>query len=163
MISGFYPGSFDPPTKGHVDVLRRAMGFLDRLVVGIGVQAKKNARFSVEERIKMLHLCLDEPAKIQKCTLEVVSFEGLLVDAVRKYDATLIIRGLRSGADFDYEAQMSAMNRQMAAQVETICLAASPEVAHISSTLVRQIADMKGDFEAFVPTKIFDMIKLKYQ
>ena len=163
MLSGFYPGSFDPLTLGHVDVLERAMGFLDRLVIGIGVNAHKQAHFSVEERTQMLQQSLTATAKTQNCKLEIVSFEGLLVKAAQQHNATLIIRGLRNGADFDYEAQMSAMNRTMSNNIETVCMASAPEVAHISSTLVRQIADMGGDFSAFVPSHICKMIESKYK
>lgn len=163
MFSGFYPGSFDPPTLGHVDVLKRAMSFLDRLVVGIGVNVQKNAHFTVEERTNMLDHCLAAYATTSNCALEIVSFEGLLVDAAQHHNAPLIIRGLRNGVDFDYEAQMSAMNRKMSQNVETICMASAPEVAQISSTLVRQIAGMGGDFSPFVPPEILDTIKLKYK
>ena len=163
MLSGFYPGSFDPPTVGHVDVLKRAMAFLDRLVVGIGVNAGKNAHFSVDARSNMLSRCLQAHAQTSGCVLEIVSFEGLLVDAAQKHDARLIIRGLRNGVDFDYEAQMSAMNRKMSNDVETICMASAPEVAQVSSTLVRQIAEMGGDFSPFAPSEILDTIKDKYR
>ncbi|MGC6472006.1 MAG: pantetheine-phosphate adenylyltransferase [Parvibaculales bacterium] len=163
MFSGFYPGSFDPPTVGHVDVLKRAMNFLDRLVVGIGINAEKKAHFTVAERRDMLLRCLSDHAEKSGCSLEIISFEGLLVDAAQNHDARLIIRGLRNGVDFDYEAQMSAMNRKMSQEVETVCMASAPEVAQVSSTLVRQIADMGGDFSAFVPSEILDTIKLKYK
>lgn len=163
MISGFYPGSFDPPTNGHIDVLSRAMRFLDRLVVGIGTNADKKTVFSVAERQSMLNTCLNPIAAQQACVLEIVEFEGLAIEAAQNFEAPLIIRGLRNGTDFDYESQMMAMNRAMSENIETICLAASPEVAQLSSTLVRQVASMKGDFSQFVPPEIHSIILYKYK
>ena len=162
MQSGFYPGSFDPPTLGHVDILTRAMKLVDRLVVGIGVNADKTAIFSVQERMNMLHACLDEAAQAAKCELEILAFDGLVVDAARIAKAPLIIRGLRHAGDFEAESRMMAMNQRMAAEIETIYLTTAPETGFISSTLVRQIAQMGGDFSPFVPSEIINIIKTKY-
>lgn len=166
MKSGFYPGSFDPPTLGHQEILTRAMQLVDRLVIGIGVNATKTPIFNHDERVEMLTLCLSVAAKSAQCKLEIKAFNGLVVDAAREFDAPLIIRGLRNGADFDYENQMIAMNRKMAPEIETICLGTAPETGFISSTLVRQIAQMGGDFTAFVPPEIVaeiaNKIKDKY-
>lgn len=150
MRKGFYPGSFDPPTFGHFDIIRRSLAVVDRLVIGIGVSPTKQPIFSVEERIEMLL----EELSAERDRIETISFEGLLVDAATQSEADLIIRGLRNAGDFNYEAQMSATNAKMVPEVETVFLAASPEIAYISSTQVRQIARLKGDVSSFVPGHI---------
>lgn len=161
MKSGFYPGSFAPPTLGHQEILIRAMKMLDRLVIGIGVNAHKKSVFTHDERVEMLTLSIAKQAKTYNCEFEIVAFEGLVVEAAVEFDAPIIIRGLRNGADFDYESQMIAMNWAMAPDIETICLASAPETAFISSSLVRQIAQMGGDFSPFVPSEIISLIKDK--
>jgi len=154
MKSGFYPGSFDPLTNGHIDILERCFQLVDRLVVGIGASAGKTPLFSIEERHAMLTEELSPRAKKANCAIEIITFDGLLVDAAKELNVQLIIRGLRNGADFDYEAQMIAMNRIMSPEIEVICLAAGPDTGFISSTLVRQIARMKGDVTPFLPASV---------
>lgn len=144
----FYAGSFDPPTRGHVDIIERALRLSDRLVVGIGVNHAKAPLFSIEERLVMLRECLSgRPA-------EVVTFSGLVVDAARQAGAKFMVRGLRDGTDFDYEAGMAGMNATLAPALETVFLAASPELRPISATLVRQIAAMGGDTAPFLPPSV---------
>lgn len=157
MRKGFYPGSFDPPTFGHFDIIRRSLALVDRLVIGIGVSPTKQAIFSVDERIEMLL----EELSAERDQIETISFDGLLVDAATQSDANLIIRGLRNASDFDYEAQMSATNSKMVPDVETVFLAAAPEIAFISSTQIRQIARLKGDVSSFVPGHISHKLKEK--
>jgi pantetheine-phosphate adenylyltransferase len=146
----FYSGSFDPLTNGHLDVIDRAAALCDRLVVGIGAHASKSGLFSTDERVAMIQAAAGQAAN----ALEVVTFSGLAIDAARSAGASLIVRGLRDATDFDYEMQMAGMNGQMAPQLRTVFLPASPQVRHISSTLVRQIAAMGADASAFVPANV---------
>ncbi len=154
MRTGFYPGSFDPITNGHIDIIQRSLRMVDKLFIGIGVSASKKPLFTFEQRQAMIGEEISPLAKKQGVELEVVSFDGLLVDVARQYGATIIVRGLRTAADFDYEAQMVAMNRTMVPELETVFLPAAPEVGFISSTLVRQIHAMGGDIAPFVPKSV---------
>jgi pantetheine-phosphate adenylyltransferase len=157
-----YPGTFDPVTNGHVDILRRALALADRVVVAIGVHPAKRPLFSLRERTAMI----GDMAKAlgETATGRVVSatFDGLVVDAARKAGAGFIVRGLRDAADFDYEMQMAGMNGAMAPEITTVFLPASPESRHITATLVRQIASMGGDVSAFVPPSVAQKLALKF-
>lgn len=147
---GFYSGSFDPVTLGHLDVIVRAARLVDKLVIGIGVNPGKSPLFSNDERVAMLR---DEVAPIIAETgtaIEIVMFAGLAVDAAAAAGATVIFRGLRDGTDFDYEMQMAGMNGRMAPGIQTVFVAASPEVRHIAANLVRAVATMGGDPSPFV-------------
>ncbi|MGE0628833.1 MAG: pantetheine-phosphate adenylyltransferase [Hyphomicrobiaceae bacterium] len=158
--TGFYSGSFDPPTLGHVDVIARALQLVDRLVVGIGVHPGKTPLFTVDERIAMIEAEARSVAKAGT-TLEVVTFDGLTVDAARRAGATVIFRGLRDSSDFDYEMQMSGMNGAMSPEIGTVFLPASPGVRHITATLVRQIALMGGDVSHFVSPSVAGQLAAK--
>ena len=153
--TAFYPGSFDPPTNGHVDVLRQALGLVDRLVVGIGIHPGKVPVFSFEERVDLIRRSVAETIGEAAAERVVsVGFDKLAVDAAAKHGATMLIRGLRDGTDLDYEMQMAGMNRQLAPDIQTVFLPASPNVRPITATLVRQIAQMGGDISAFVPDAV---------
>ena len=156
-----YPGSFDPVTNGHLDVVRHAVGLCDRLIVAIGVHPGKTPMFTTEEKIAMLEAETAAIAKKTGCRLEIVTFSGLTVDAARAAGATLIFRGLRDGTDLDYEMQMAGMNGAMAPKVDTVFLPASPGVRHITGTLVRQIASMGGDVSDFVSREVARRLKAK--
>ena len=158
---GFYSGSFDPVTLGHVDVMRRALALVDKLVIGIGVHPGKTPLFTVAERTAMLKAETKVAAKELGATIEVVTFDGLVVDAARKAGARAIFRGLRDATDFDYEMQMSGMNGAMAGDIDTVFLPASPDVRHITATLVRQIALMGGDVRHFVSRDVAKALKAK--
>jgi pantetheine-phosphate adenylyltransferase len=158
---GFYSGSFDPVTLGHVDVMRRALALVDKLVIGIGVHPGKTPMFTVAERTAMLKAETKIAAKEFGAVIEVVTFDGLVVDAARKAGARAIFRGLRDATDFDYEMQMSGMNGAMAGDIDTVFLPASPEVRHITATLVRQIAQMGGDVKHFVSRDVAKALKAK--
>ena len=147
---GFYSGSFDPVTNGHADVLRRAAALVDRLVIGIGVHPGKTPLFSTAEKVALLDVETAPIAKRTGCELKIETFAGLTVDAAKAAGATLIFRGLRDGTDLDYEMQMAGMNGAMAPGIDTVFLPASPDVRHITATLVRQIAQMGGDVTKFV-------------
>lgn len=159
MRIGLYPGSFDPITNGHIDIIKRSLPLVDKLIIAIGVSATKKPLFSFQQREAMLKAEIGGLAEELGVEIELISFQDLLVNVARAHKAQIIIRGLRNGEDFEYEAQMTAMNRTMADDIETIFLSASPETAHISSTLVRQIQSMKGDISPFVPKAVMDNIK----
>ena len=159
--TGFTSGSFDPVTNGHLDVIARAARMVDKLVIGIGVHPGKTPLFSPDEKIEMLKAETSGIAKKTGCTIEIVTFDNLTVDAARDAGASLIFRGLRDGTDFDYEMQMAGMNGTMAPDVDTVFLPASPNVRHITGTLVRQIALMGGDVSDFVSAGVARRLKAK--
>jgi pantetheine-phosphate adenylyltransferase len=160
--TALYTGSFDPVTNGHLDVLRQACSVADRIVVAIGVHSSKAPVFPAEERAEMLRAVCWPVLKAKGVELEVVTFDDLAVDAARRHGASLIVRGLRDGTDFDYEIQMASMNAAMAPDVQTIFFPASPSVRPITATLVRQIAAMGGDVSTFVPGLVAERLKAKF-
>jgi pantetheine-phosphate adenylyltransferase len=151
--TGLYPGTFDPMTNGHVDIIRRALRVVDHLVIAIGVHATKAPMLSLDERFDLIEREVSPIAKEMGGKVSTASFSGLVVDAADEFGASIIVRGLRGSVDYEYEEAMVGMNRTMNPKVETVFLAASPETGHISSTLVRQIAQMGGDISPFVPPK----------
>ncbi|MFD1744381.1 pantetheine-phosphate adenylyltransferase [Rhizobium helianthi] len=151
MRTAFYPGSFDPMTNGHMDILLQALNVAEQVIVGIGVHPGKTPLFSFDERAQMIRDALSSVASEKTGVLHVVSFSGLVVEAAREHGATLLIRGLRDATDFDYEMQMAGMNGEMAPDVQTVFLPAKPASRPITATLVRQIAKMNGDVSKFVP------------
>ncbi|RAH98968.1 pantetheine-phosphate adenylyltransferase [Acuticoccus sediminis] len=153
MRIAFYPGSFDPVTNGHMDVLLRAFAVGDKVIVGIGVHPGKKPLFSFEEREEMLRRAVAEHG-IDPERFEVVSFQNLVTSAALDHGASLLIRGLRDGTDLDYEMQMAGMNGTLAPELSTIFVAASPATRHITATLVRQIAALGGDVSPFVPAHV---------
>jgi pantetheine-phosphate adenylyltransferase len=160
--TALYTGTFDPVTNGHLDVVRRACRLVDRLVIAIGVHSSKTPVFSAEERADMLREVGTPLAAAEGSSLDVVTFNDLAVEAARRVGATMIIRGLRDGTDFDYEMPMAAMNEAMAPAIETVFVPASPGVRFITATLVRQIAAMGGDVAQFVPPLVAERIKAKF-
>ena len=161
MTVAFYPGSFDPLTNGHLDVLMQALQVADKVVVAIGVHPGKVPMFSFEERAGLIRASLVEALPEKGRDIDVVSFDNLVVDAARAHGARLLIRGLRDGTDLDYEMQMAGMNRQMAPDVQTVFLPAGVASRPITATLVRQIAAMGGDVGAFVPSPVLLAMKDK--
>src|SRR5215468_6074084 len=157
-----YPGSFDPVTNGHLDVVRQAVILCDKLIVAIGVNPGKKPLFSTEERLEMVRSVFAPLAQKAGCALEVTTYDNLTVTAARKAGATIMIRGLRDGTDLDYEMQIAGMNETMAPEVHTVFLPASVAARPITSTLVRQIAGMGGDVSAFVPPSVAKALKAKF-
>ena len=157
-----YAGSFDPLTNGHLDVVRQALGLADKLVLAVGVHPGKTPMFAAKDRLAMLEEVCGPVLRKANCQLECVTFDDLVVTAAKRTGATLLIRGLRDGTDFDYEMQMSGMNGAMAPAVQTVFLPAAPAVRHITATLVRQIAGMGGDVSDFVPAKVTTRLKEKF-
>lgn len=148
----FYAGSFDPPTNGHLDVIRRAFGIADELVIAVGTHPGKAPLFSVEERVAMLE-AVSKPIAAGR-GLVVTTFGDLTIDAARRHGATILLRGLRDGTDLDYEMQLAGMNGVLAPDMQTVFVPASPGTRPITATLVRQIAAMGGDISSFVPEPV---------
>jgi pantetheine-phosphate adenylyltransferase len=157
-----YPGSFDPVTNGHLDVVRQAVALCDRLIVAVAVHPGKKSLFSTEERLEMLQAVCAPIAKKAGCAFEASTYDNLTVTAARAAGATIMVRGLRDGTDLDYEMQLAGMNQAMAPEVHTVFVPASPAVRPITATLVRQIAGMGGDFSAFVPPSVAAKLKAKF-
>ena len=157
-----YPGSFDPVTNGHLDVVQHAVTLCDRLIVAVAVHPGKKSLFSTEERLEMLRAVCAPIAKKAGCAFEASTYDNLTVAAARAVGATIMVRGLRDGTDLDYEMQLAGMNQTMAPEVHTVFVPASPAVRPITATLVRQIAGMGGDFSAFVPASVAAKLKAKF-
>lgn len=146
------PGSFDPLTNGHLDILAAALAMADRVVVAIGVHPSKSALFTLEERTEMIREVTSQLPGGDR--VAVVAFDGLIVEAARAAGATLMVRGLRDASDFDYEMRMTGMNAVLAPEIRTVFVPAAQGARHLSATLVRQIANMGGDISAFVPEPV---------
>lgn len=163
MKTALYPGSFDPVTNGHIDILRRSLALADKVIVAIGVHPAKKGVFSFDERRDILLASANSGFGDAAGRLSVIAFDGLVVDAARKNGATILIRGLRDATDLDYEMQMAGMNGEMAPDIQTVFLPASPKTRPITATLVRQIAGMGGDVSAFVPKAAAKALKAKFK
>ena len=151
-----YPGTFDPLTNGHADILRRSLKLFDRVVVAIADNVRKEPLFSINERKQMITAALGDDARI-----EIDAFQGLLVDYVRRRKAAVVIRGLRALADFEYEFQLAHMNRHLAPELETLFLMTSEESFYVSSSLVKEVALMGGDVSRMVPPAVVSALRAK--
>ena len=158
-----YPGSFDPVTNGHLDVVRHAVTLCDRLVIAIGVNSSKKPLFSTEERLAMVRAVFTPVAQKAGCAFDCTTYDKLTVTAAQQAGATIMIRGLRDGTDLDFEMQIAGMNETMAPDVHTVFVPASAAVRPITATLVRQIAGMGGDVSAFVPPAVATSLKSKFR
>ncbi len=158
---GLYAGSFDPLTNGHIDMLKAAFGLFDRVIVAIGVHPSKAPLFTADERKAMIVDAVGPLATAAKSSLEVRTFDNLVVHFAREVGAHALIRGLRDGTDLDYEMQLSGMNHTMAPDLQTIFFPAAPADRHITATLVRQIAAMGGDVRPFVPPAVAEALAAK--
>lgn len=157
-MTAIYPGSFDPTTLGHLDVIKRSLNISENLIVAVLNNSAKNALFTVEERVQHLkYLTKNMP------TVTIEAFSGLLVDFAKKNDAKLIIRGLRALTDFEYEFQMALTNRELNLNLETIFIPTSLQYLYISSRVVKEIANFGGDFSNMVPSIIYDEIRKKHK
>ncbi|MBQ8803999.1 MAG: pantetheine-phosphate adenylyltransferase [Tyzzerella sp.] len=146
MLRAIYPGSFDPVTYGHLDIIRRAAAVSDELIVGVLNNKAKIPLFSVEERVKMLCKATEDLGNVR-----IIPFEGLLIDFAKQMDAKVIVRGLRAITDFEYELQMAQTNRKLNEEVETLFMTTSLEYSYLSSTTVKEVASFGGDISQFVP------------
>ena len=158
MKKAIYPGSFDPLTLGHLDIIERSARIVDELVVGVLNNSAKNSLFSLDERVSMIKEMTDSMPNVT-----VTSFNGLLVDYMREIDATIIVRGLRAVTDFEYELQIAQTNHVENPEVETIFLTTSLQYSYLSSTIVKEFASYGGDLSKFVPARFIDRIYDKYQ
>ena len=151
-----YPGTFDPVTKGHSDLVERAARLFDKVIVAVAVSTSKKTVFSLDERLSLARRVLQDHANVEVC-----AFEGLLVDFARKQQANIIIRGLRAVSDFEYEFQLAGMNRKLAPDIETLFLTPSEQYTYISSSLVREIAALGGDVSPFVHADVMAELRNK--
>lgn len=157
MKKAIYPGSFDPVTNGHVDMIERASKIVDELVVGVLNNSAKNSLFSLDERVSMLkEITKDMP------NVTVASFDGLLVDFMEKIDATIIVRGLRAVTDFEYELQIAQSNHRVNPKIDTVFLTTNVKYSYLSSTIVKEYASYGGDISRFVPPQFIERIYDKY-
>lgn len=153
-----YPGSFDPITRGHEDLVRRGLVFADRIVVAITTAGAKEPLFTIEERVRLARTALGDDPRV-----EVQSFDGLLVDFARRLGASVIVRGLRYVSDFEYEFQMALMNRKLAAEIETVFLVPAFDLTYLSSSLVREVARFGGDVGSLVHPAVKDALARKFR
>lgn len=161
MTVAFYPGSFDPMTNGHLDVLLQSLNLCERVIVGIGIHPGKAPLFTFEERSELIRSSVMAVLPNAEGRIQVISFSNLAVDATRQAGASVLIRGLRDGTDLDYEMQMAGMNSQMAPDIQTVFVPAGATSRPITATLVRQIALMGGDVSAFVPAAVLKALTAK--
>ncbi|MDB4661666.1 pantetheine-phosphate adenylyltransferase [Gammaproteobacteria bacterium] len=159
MRVAIYPGSFDPITYGHMDIIERGCGLFDKVVVAIAKSESKNPLFSLEERINLANIIYEDNQKV-----EVVGFpRKLTVDLAKDYNACAIIRGLRAVSDFEYEFQLATMNRSLAPDIESIFLTPKESLIYVSSSLIKEISDLKGDISKFVHPKVEQALKAKLE
>ena len=158
--TALYPGTFDPLTNGHMDIIRRACKLCDKLIIGVAINAEKKPLFSLRERTEMVEQAIAGIS--DTCALEVLPFEGLLIQFVETVGASMIVRGLRAVSDFEFEFQMVGMNQKLNPDVETIFLMADAQNQAIASRLVKEIARLGGDVSAFVSPTVKQRIEEKY-
>ncbi len=157
MRTAIYPGSFDPITNGHVDIVKRAAHLFDRVVVTVAVNTTKRPVFTLDERVAMVKEALAGATGV-----EVTAFEGLLVESARQHKAAALVRGLRAVSDFEYEFQIALMNRKLAGEIETVFLMPSEKFTYLSSSLIRELAQMKADVSEFVPPCVVRELRAKF-
>lgn len=152
--TAIYPGSFDPPTLGHIDIIERAAALFDRVLVAVGRNPHKIGFLDIEERVEALEACTKSIPGVS-----VAAFDGLLIDFAQRIGARCIVRGLRATADFDYEFQIAMANRRLAPQIETVFLMTKWEHSFLSSSVVREVAQLGGDYRGFVPEEIIPIVE----
>lgn len=161
---GIYPGTFDPPTEGHMDIISRSLNFCDRLIIAIGKNPTKKPLFSEEERIEMIKSAvLDSLGTVVSQFVEVESFDGLLINFCEKRKANLLIRGIRSVSDFEYEINLANVNKSLVPNIDTVFLPTRPELTIVSSSMVKEIAKNGGDVSKFVPSNVNSKVIEKFK
>ncbi len=162
MKIAVYPGTFDPMTYGHIDVIKKSLKIFDKIIVATTDNNDKNYFFSVEERIDIINNSLFKDLKLDKKKVKVISFDNLTIELCKKYNASAIIRGLRAVSDFEYEFQLAGMNKKLNSKIETMFLMSDVENQIISSKFVKEIANLGGDIERFVTKYAVKMLKKRY-
>ncbi len=152
-----YPGSFDPITNGHMDIIRRGLEIFDQVIIAVARNSEKNSLFSVNERIALINQLIDGDPR-----LSVDTFDGLLVDYVVQCEARVILRGLRAVSDFEYEFQLAQMNHSISRQIETLFMMTSTENAYLSSSIVKEVASLGGEIDNFVPPLVAKELRKKF-
>jgi pantetheine-phosphate adenylyltransferase len=155
--TAFYPGTFDPVTNGHLDLIKRTLRLFDRVIVAVGTGRDKAPMFTLDERLALVRDAVSGLDGVQ-----VISFDGLLVDAVRERKAVAVIRGLREVSDFEYEFQMDLMNRRLAAEIETVFLMPNERYTYLDSTIVKEVARLGGDLQGLVPENVLAELRRRF-
>ncbi len=161
--TGVYPGTFDPITFGHIDVIQKSLKIVDQVIVAISDGDNKKYLFSIDERIKIVNKALFSDLKFKKNTVKVISFKSLTTDLCKKYKSNIILRGLRAVSDFEYEFQLAGMNRKLNKNIETIFLMSDVKNQIISSRLIKEIIELKGDIKKFTTKSTINSLKKKYE
>ena len=161
--TAIYPGTFDPITFGHIDVIKKSLKLFDKIVVGVSDESNKNYLFSSEERIEIVNEALFKDLKLNKKKIKVVSFNSLTTDLCKKYKSNIILRGLRAVSDFEYEFQLAGMNRKLNNNIETLFLMSDVENQIISSKFVKEIIKLKGNIKKFTTKSTIKLLKKKYE
>lgn len=151
-----YPGSFDPITNGHLDLIKRASKIFDKVTVAILINSSKKSMFSCEERVELIKKCVADIDNV-----EVKTFSGLLVDFMKQENAKIIIKGLRAVSDYEYELQMGLMNKRLNSNIETMFMMASSEYSYLSSSIIKEVARYDGNIEGLIPSCILDIVKAR--
>lgn len=159
FVKAIYAGTFDPITAGHLDIIHRSLEFCDKLIIAIGVNPSKKTMFTEEERIAQIW---EATKRIGTAHLDVVAFQGLLVEYAKESNARILVRGIRSVSDFEYEINLANINKTLAPEIETVFLPTSPELAVVSSSMVKEIAKLNGDISKFVPSHVVKQVQDKF-
>ena len=162
MKTAIYPGTFDPVTHGHIDVIKKSLNIFDRVIVATTDNINKNYHFSIEDRLKIINNSLFKDLKLNKKKIKVISFDNLTIDLCKKYNASTIIRGLRAVSDFEYEFQLAGMNKKLNTKIETMFLMSDVENQIISSKFVKEIANLGGNINRFVTKSTVKVLKNKF-
>ena len=161
--TAIYPGTFDPITYGHIDVIQKSLKIFDKIIVGVSNGNQKNYLFSIDERIKIVNKALFSDLKFKKNKIKVVSFNSLTTVLCNKYKSNIILRGLRAASDFEYEFQLAGMNRKLNSNIETIFLMSDVKNQIIASRLIKEIAELNGDIKKFTTKSTINSLKKKYE
>ena len=161
MRTAIYPGTFDPITLGHIDVIKKSLKIVDKIIVATTDNVSKNYFFSIEERISIINNSLFKDLKLNKKRISIIQFDSLTIDLCKKYKASLIVRGLRAASDFEYEFQLAGMNKKLDSSIETIFLMSDVENQIISSKFVKEIAKLKGNISKFLTKSAMKVLKEK--